>query len=114
MLALMIKGEGLLSPSLAKVREPLMFLVSAKKIETFHLSSNLSLAKDREWFIKVPGEVPQLASLKLGLPTTTQFKDGLIRLRDFPLHPPLPPKAKLILVLHRVHRQTPCFPRSNF
>ncbi|MFB6276005.1 MAG: hypothetical protein ABEI32_07655 [Halothece sp.] len=43
-------------------------------------------------------EVPQLASLKLGLPTTTQFKDGLICLRDFPLHPPLPPKAKLILV----------------
>ncbi|OAB58846.1 hypothetical protein AY600_09185 [Phormidium willei BDU 130791] len=35
-------------------------------------------------------EVPQLASLKLGLPTTTQFKDGFIRLRGFPLHPQSP------------------------
>jgi hypothetical protein len=34
------------------------------------------------------GEVPQLASLKLGLPTSTQFKDGLIRLWSFPSHPP--------------------------
>ncbi len=34
--------------------------------------------------------VAQLASLKLGLPTSTQFKDGLIRLWSFPSHPPMP------------------------
>ena len=34
--------------------------------------------------------VSQLASLKLGLPTSTQFKDGLMRLWSFPSHPPMP------------------------
>ena len=41
------------------------------------------------------GEVPQLASLKLGLPTSTQFKDGLIRLWTFPFHPPMPLHSRL-------------------
>lgn len=35
-------------------------------------------------------EVLQLASLKLEFPTTTQLKDGLIRLRSFPFHSPSP------------------------
>ena len=39
--------------------------------------------------------VAQLASLKLGLPTSTQFKDGLIRLWSFPSHPPMPLHSRL-------------------
>ena len=38
-------------------------------------------------------EVPQPASLRLGLPTLSSFRDGFIRPRDFPSHPPMPQSA---------------------
>ena len=41
------------------------------------------------------GEVPQLAWLMLGLPTSTQFKEGIIRLWSFPFHPPMPLHSRL-------------------
>jgi hypothetical protein len=37
---------------------------------------------------------PNLLRALLGLPTTTQLKDGFIRLRGFPSHWPLPPQDK--------------------
>jgi hypothetical protein len=58
--------------------------------------------------------VPQLASLKLGLPTSTQFKDGLIRLWSFPSHPPMPLHSRLRFGLTRRPQADPRLPQELF
>ena len=60
------------------------------------------------------GEVPQLAWLMLGLPTSAQFKDGLIRLWSFPLHPPMPLHSRLCFGLTRRPQADPRLPQELF
>jgi hypothetical protein len=60
------------------------------------------------------GEVPQFASLKLGLPTSTQFKDGLIRLCIFPFHPPIHLHSRLCFGLTGRPQADPRLPKSYF
>ncbi len=89
------------------------------------------ISADNEW------STPTCLRLKLGLPTTTKYKNGLIRFRSFPSHPPFGfssrlrretrlqrcftvatlgtpqgcPRLNSVMVLHSVHRQTPAFRR---
>ena len=60
------------------------------------------------------GEVPQLASLILGLPTSTQFKDGLTRLWSFPFHPPMPLHSRLCFGLTGRPQADPRLPQELF
>jgi hypothetical protein len=83
-LAPALKTPKQLGPSLTPIRAVL------------HRASLLTIFRSSEL-----RPVPQLASLKLGFPTSTQFKDGLIRLWSFPSHPPMPLHSRLCFGLTR-------------
>jgi hypothetical protein len=57
-------------------------------------------------------EVPRLASLRLGLPTSTQLKDGLISLSGFPLHSPSPPYTRVQFGLTQRPQADPRLPQG--
>jgi hypothetical protein len=56
----------------------------------------------------------QLASLKLGLPTSTELKDSLIRLWSFPSHPPMPLHSRLCFGLTRCLQADPRLSQELF